>query len=138
MDNPNAPPPGAMADGSFFSCWGRLKVKIAWARVIPIRRSGSSSCSRSQHRPIFSHVSSGLDCKSVSSLAVIQPKAVGGFKYDAMSYAQNFDEGLWDDDDMEGFRHGFSSRYAAPYSSSSGTADRKLGGEELNKGNYGG
>lgn len=37
-----------------------------------------------------------------------------GYKYDPLSYAQNFDEGCVEDDDEEALRHGFSARYAAP------------------------
>lgn len=40
-------------------------------------------------------------------------KPIGGFKYDPLSYAQNFDEGWVDDDDVC-TRRGFSARYAAP------------------------
>ncbi|KAL2340037.1 hypothetical protein Fmac_007977 [Flemingia macrophylla] len=43
-------------------------------------------------------------------------KPVGGFKYDPLSYAQNFDEG-WVEDDEESLHRGFSARYAAPPSS---------------------
>ncbi|KAF7817063.1 Pentatricopeptide repeat-containing protein [Senna tora] len=39
-------------------------------------------------------------------------RPVGGFKYDPLSYAQNFDEG-WDHDDELSTR-AFSTRYAAP------------------------
>lgn len=40
-------------------------------------------------------------------------RPVGGYKYDPLSYAQNFDEGCLDDDE-ESSRRGFSARYAAP------------------------
>lgn len=40
-------------------------------------------------------------------------KSVGGFGYDPLSYAQNFDEGLMEDDE-ESSCHRFSARYAAP------------------------
>ncbi|KAK7352966.1 hypothetical protein VNO80_18398 [Phaseolus coccineus] len=40
-------------------------------------------------------------------------KPVGGFKYDPLSYAQNFDEGVKDDEELH---RGFSARYAAPSS----------------------
>lgn len=40
-------------------------------------------------------------------------KSVGGFGYDPLSYAQNFDEGLMEDDE-ESSVHRFSARYAAP------------------------
>lgn len=39
-------------------------------------------------------------------------RPVGGFKYDPLSYAQNFDEGVVEYDD-ETTRRGFSARYAA-------------------------
>ncbi|KAK7410435.1 hypothetical protein VNO78_01216 [Psophocarpus tetragonolobus] len=42
-------------------------------------------------------------------------KPVGGFKYDPLSYAQNFDEGGVEDDE-EFVHRGFSARYAAPCS----------------------
>jgi len=41
-------------------------------------------------------------------------KVGGGYRYDPLSYAQNFDEG-WDDDE-ELSQRGFSARYAAPSS----------------------
>ncbi|KAK7351547.1 hypothetical protein VNO77_11089 [Canavalia gladiata] len=40
-------------------------------------------------------------------------KPAGGFRYDPLSYAQNFDEG-WMEDDEESLYRGFSARYAAP------------------------
>ncbi|KAK7311722.1 hypothetical protein RJT34_10033 [Clitoria ternatea] len=39
-------------------------------------------------------------------------KPVGGFRYDPLSYAQNFDDGLVEDDE-EALHRGFSARYAA-------------------------
>ncbi|KAK8684031.1 hypothetical protein V6N13_040068 [Hibiscus sabdariffa] len=52
-------------------------------------------------------------------------RPVGGFKYDPLSYAQNFDDGYgYGDDDPEGAVYrGFSSRYAAPPSTSRSVAD---------------
>lgn len=41
-------------------------------------------------------------------------KSIGGFGYDPLSYAQNFDDGNWEDDDEESLRRSFSTRYAAP------------------------
>lgn len=40
-------------------------------------------------------------------------KAGGGFRYDPLSYAQNFDVGF-DEDDEDYTQRGFSARYAAP------------------------
>ena len=42
-------------------------------------------------------------------------KPIGGFNYDHLSYAQNFDEG-WVEDDEESLHRGFSARYATPSS----------------------
>ncbi|KAI9107106.1 hypothetical protein K1719_022634 [Acacia pycnantha] len=39
-------------------------------------------------------------------------KPAGGFRYDPLSYAQNFDDGCLDGDE-EKTRRGFSARYAA-------------------------
>ena len=43
-------------------------------------------------------------------------KPIGGFGYDPLSYAQNFDEG-WVEGDEQSSRRRFSARYAAPSSS---------------------
>jgi len=44
-------------------------------------------------------------------------KPVGGFGYDPLSYAQNFDDGCMDDDEEDSSRRRFSARYAAPSTS---------------------
>jgi hypothetical protein len=75
----------------FLSCWGCFKLKLPWAQ-----RRGKSTNTRMR----------------VSKLG-------GGFNYDPLSYAQNFDEGC-DDDDEESSHRGFSARYAAPSSKSLG------------------
>lgn len=36
------------------------------------------------------------------------------YRYDPLSYAQNFDDGTWEEDDEESLGRGFSARYAAP------------------------
>lgn len=46
-------------------------------------------------------------------------RPVGGFRYDPLSYAQNFDDGCIDDNE-ETTRRGFSARYAAPAAKSYG------------------
>ncbi|KAG4954875.1 hypothetical protein AAZX31_14G169700 [Glycine max] len=48
-------------------------------------------------------------------------KPVGGFGYDPLSYAQNFDEGCMDDEEESTSRRRFSDRFAAPSSSSTKT-----------------
>lgn len=40
-------------------------------------------------------------------------KSVGGFGYDPLSYAQNFDEGIMEEDEDSSCRR-FSARFAAP------------------------
>ncbi|URD93727.1 NHL repeat-containing protein [Musa troglodytarum] len=50
----------------------------------------------------------------------------GGFGYDPLSYALNFDEGLGSDSDGESVRRGFSARYATPPASATSSMD--LGG----------
>lgn len=79
-----------MEKEGLLSCWGRLKLKLPWRR----KRV------RSPHT------------RSRSGVGTLG----GRFKYDPLSYAQNFDEG-WDDDDEEVYQRGFSARYAAPNSS---------------------
>ncbi|KAK7282918.1 hypothetical protein RIF29_12039 [Crotalaria pallida] len=69
--------PRSKAEGGWLSCWGRLKLKLPWAK----------------QRSTYKHV--------------------GGFRYDPLSYAQNFDEGNWVEDDEESLSRGFSARYAA-------------------------
>lgn len=47
-----------------------------------------------------------------------KPIPVGGFRYDPLSYAHNFDDGYGEDDLQGSLYRGFSSRYAAPLSRS--------------------
>jgi len=47
-------------------------------------------------------------------------KPVGGFGYDPLSYAHNFDEGCMDDDE-DSSRRRFSARFAAPTTTSTKT-----------------
>lgn len=68
------------------SCWGRLKLKIPWKRRL---RRYTTTRQRSIGNP------------------------GGGFRYDALSYSQNFDDG-WDEMDEDSSQRGFSARYAAP------------------------
>ncbi|XP_031383514.1 uncharacterized protein LOC116197491 isoform X1 [Punica granatum] len=109
-------------DGFLVSCWGRLKLM----KLIPWTKRKTSRPARMGATPAIQHrysvkpatlIPASLDCKSIAdSLSVVQPRplAPGGFKYDALSYSQNFDEGSWQDQDLEAFQRGFSSRYAAP------------------------
>lgn len=65
------------------SCWGRLKSKLSW-----VKRESNNLCF-TETKPFN-----------------------GGFRYDPLSYAHNFDEGL-DEDQEPGYRS-FYARYAAP------------------------
>ncbi|KAB1200405.1 hypothetical protein CJ030_MR0G007416 [Morella rubra] len=65
------------------SCWGRLKLKLPWIN------------------------------RRLRSANIKKRKFGGRFRYDPLSYAQNFDEG-WDDATEEVTQRGFSARYAAP------------------------
>ncbi|EHA8590523.1 hypothetical protein COCNU_scaffold019918G000010 [Cocos nucifera] len=75
----------------FFSCWGSLCGKI--------RRLGWR---RRRRGKLYARR--------------------GSFKYDPLSYSQNFDEGGgWEEEEeAERSYRGFSSRYAAPHTLSSG------------------
>ncbi|KAJ0967162.1 hypothetical protein J5N97_024079 [Dioscorea zingiberensis] len=69
----------------FFSCWGKLKHVFPWRRL---RRNV-----RRRRRRV-----------SVKR---------GSFKYDPLSYSQNFDDGGKDEDEENSSR-GFSSRFVVP------------------------
>ena len=87
----------------FISCWAPLKLKF-----IPWRKSASSSSSSCSSTGSFS------SCSNLESafIKVInkQPKGSSGFRYDPLSYSQNFDDGTFTSDHHQGR---FSSRYAA-------------------------
>ncbi|KAI4339777.1 hypothetical protein MLD38_024682 [Melastoma candidum] len=92
--------------GGLFSCCGRLTRKFLWLKV---RRSGVK-----HDRSLTS--GANFDCKSLASVAVApkQPRPVGDFQYDPLSYSQNFDDGCWYDNDEGGIAgRGFSSRFAS-------------------------
>lgn len=74
------------------SCWGCLKLKLPWTARL---RRYTNTRQRSIRNP------------------------GAGFRYDPLSYAQNFDDG-WDEMDEDSSKRGFSARYAAPSFNSSG------------------
>lgn len=71
----------------FFSCWGRLNPASAWRKL-------RQWTERRRGRRVRLHL-----------------KKRKSFKYDPLSYAQNFDEGDWDEEESPG--RGFSSRFTA-------------------------
>lgn len=113
-------------DGFFVSCWGHLQLMrlVQWTKRKSSRtaRRGAAAAAAAATGRIFhparpaTSIAASLDCKSIAdSLSVVQPRPVaGGFKYDPLSYSQNFDEGTWHEHDLEAYQRGFSSRYAAP------------------------
>lgn len=91
------------SDGvGLLSCWGRLKLKLPW------RKGGTWDTDTRRQQSSFG-------CNIAATFRNNRrPKPAGGFRYDPLSYSQNFDEGFWDDDDVESLSRGFSSRYAPP------------------------
>lgn len=89
------------------SCWGWLKLKLPWRK----RKIWSDTISIREEDE-----SLGCNMNIASAFRSKRPKT--GFMYDPSSYAQNFDEGCWDDDNEDYYSRGFSSRYAAPCPSS--------------------
>ncbi|KAF9601277.1 hypothetical protein IFM89_018387 [Coptis chinensis] len=85
----------------YISCWSRFKLKFPWS---------SSSSTSSNY---YSRQRSILDFNFTKASCTKQRKPKGGFQYDPISYAQNFDEGSWDGDSEDSYR-GFSSKSAAP------------------------
>nr|DAD40873.1 TPA_asm: hypothetical protein HUJ06_015196 [Nelumbo nucifera] len=80
------------------SCWGQFKLKLSWPKGFDSGRQRNGDCN---FRAVF---------------GIRQSKRGGGFRYDPLSYAQNFDEGCWDEDNGDSYHRGFSSRFAAPAS----------------------
>ncbi|KAJ6405040.1 hypothetical protein OIU84_013088 [Salix udensis] len=97
------------------SCWGRLKCgKFPWTKR---RITSNTTPSPRQER------SSTIGCNLTATLTrnSRKPKvqAGGRFRYSPLSYAQNFDDGSWDNDDMEDdVFPSFYSRFAPPPSTS--------------------
>lgn len=86
----------------WLSCWGWLKLKLLWRK----RRTWDTDTRRRQSSVGYTMTTAFRNKR--------RPKPAGGFSYDPLSYSQNFDEGFWDDDNVESLSRGFSSRYAPP------------------------
>ncbi|KAH6764966.1 hypothetical protein C2S52_013975 [Perilla frutescens var. hirtella] len=83
------------------SCWGRFMLTFSRSTNQRKLKNGSSS----SNFPFSKKKSK---------------KQSNAFRYSPLSYAQNFDDGLeWEADDQDSLFRGFSSRYAAPFSSQS-------------------
>ncbi|OAY23175.1 hypothetical protein MANES_18G057800v8 [Manihot esculenta] len=108
----NSSSPRKREDEGLLSCWGRLKLKLPWTKRRISSSSNSNSTSTSQRSR------GGWSIASIFTRANRQPRPAGGFGYDPLSYAQNFDEGCWDDDNEDGIYRGFSSRFVPPPSRS--------------------
>ncbi|EXC01178.1 hypothetical protein L484_025556 [Morus notabilis] len=87
------PSPKSTEHEGLFSCWGCLKLKLPWKRSRITRR--------------YTTISRG-HVRSKSGTGA-------GFRYDPLSYAQNFDDGC-DADDRDLSHRGFSARFVAPLS----------------------
>ncbi|KAL3504977.1 hypothetical protein ACH5RR_034818 [Cinchona calisaya] len=101
-----------------YSCWGRLKLMLPWIRS---RRKG-----RQNHQQSILHggkMMGGCDCVSIVETQGQRP-APGSFRYSPLSYAQNFDQWV-EDNDEDSILVDFSSRYAAPTNSSISLHERK-------------
>lgn len=80
------------------SCWGNLKRRFPW-------RKGRRNSRRRVGRKIIEAFKPKRHKRDFSS-----------FRYDPLSYAQNFDDGCWDEDCEDCSHRGFSARFAVPYS----------------------
>ncbi|KAK9270421.1 hypothetical protein L1049_026000 [Liquidambar formosana] len=86
-------------DSKLVSCWDRFKLKLPWRR----RKGSNTTRKRSVGRNI------------ITAFKTKPPKPGGGFRYDPLSYSQNFDDGRLDDDDDDSSYRGFSSRIRCPF-----------------------
>lgn len=89
------------------SCWGRFKLIFSRSKKL-IKNADDSS-------------GGGGGINFPFSKSKKRVKHSDAFRYSPLSYAQNFDDGVeWEADDQnDPFFPGFSSRYAAPFSSQS-------------------
>lgn len=82
------------------SCWGSLKLKFRRTRG---RRNTKGRLRR-------------VGWKILDAFKPKRPRPFSSFRYDPLSYSQNFDDSCWAED-CEGYLHrGFSARFAAPSS----------------------
>ena len=79
------------------SCWGNLKLRFPW------RKRRRKSPIRQQRR---------VGWKIMEAFKPKRSKPFSSFRYDPLSYAQNFDDGCWDEDCEDCSHRGFSARFA--------------------------
>ncbi|KAJ4965718.1 hypothetical protein NE237_017567 [Protea cynaroides] len=91
-----SPSPKGTDEVASISCCGYLKLKLPWRKRWMTRQR-----------------SEGCNLLAVVKTASSRKPGVG-CRYDPLSYAQNFDEGCWDEDNEDYSHRGFSSRFAAP------------------------
>ncbi|EEF35020.1 conserved hypothetical protein [Ricinus communis] len=113
-------PRNGREEEGLLSCWGRLKLKLPWTKK---RISSADGCGGSSSVTTRQRRVAGWNITSLFMRNDRQQRPAGGFRYDPLSYAQNFDEGCWDDYNEDGIYRGFSSRFALPPSSRSINAD---------------
>lgn len=80
------------------SCWERLKMKILSKNKEENNKKKNNT--------------TNITCMAAET-SRLNNRSGGLFRYDALSYAQNFDEGLANADE-EGSHRSFSARYAIP------------------------
>ncbi|OVA15239.1 hypothetical protein BVC80_5g24 [Macleaya cordata] len=96
-----------------FSCLGCLKLKLPWSK----NRNSTTSINRQR--------SVGSNLESVLMFKTKQRKPKGGFRYDPLSYSQNFDNGSnWDEDGEDYSHRGFSSRFVSSTASTKRLEDQ--------------
>lgn len=83
-------------------CWDWFKLKFLCR---------GSSCSSTRKRRVGCK-----SCDVTEALSTRRRKSSVNFKYDPLSYAQNFDDGCLVDENLDSASRELSSRFAAPSS----------------------
>ncbi|GMH14063.1 hypothetical protein Nepgr_015904 [Nepenthes gracilis] len=94
------------------SCGGCLKMKLPWTK----RRDN-----------YMKHKTNGCNITATLCSPTKKPKPRGGFRYDPLSYAQNFDDGGLKDDNGDYYSRGFSSRFVVPPATTKSTVAQTPG-----------
>lgn len=83
------------------SCWDRFKLKFLWR---------GRSCSSTRKKRVGCK-----SCDVTEALSTRRRKSSISFKYDPLSYAQNFDDGYSVDENLDSASRALSSRFPAPF-----------------------